>query len=398
MQTKHWLIGGAIVAAAALGFAYQKAKAADLGKDGVADLEERVAELEATAARKGTRKVTLTISGQISKSLLWTDGLGLASDNKLRVIDNGNSGTRVKLIGEAKISPDSKAGFIFEYGFDETRGMGLGPVVGPLVNWLDGTASLRRSAVYVESATLGRVTVGKYDMATEGIVEIDISQSHLASRMLSIEPVWSYVGLGGLPIVGGNLLNPMPFHDLRAEVIRYDSPKIGGFEAAFSWGGGQTLTGDDVWDAAIRWSGEGAGVRVAAGAGYRVEKYSTLLALPEQKTISGSASAMHVASGIFITLAAADQKDNPIFGDIRTWHAKAGWQKKVFSAGATTVFGEYADHKLSTLDVNSSFWGGGVVQAIDAAGMELYLSGRQYQSDVFSGDATVITAGGRIKF
>ncbi len=401
MTMTKWIVGGAFIAAAMGAAAYlHGAKAADLGGNCCADLEERLSEIEATVARKGNRKVSLAISGQISKSILWSDGLGLASDNKLRVIDNGNSGSRVRLTGEAKINPTTKAGFVFEYGFDETRGMGLGPVAGPLVHWLDGDASMRKSAVYVETA-VGRVTVGKFDMATEHIVEIDVSESGLASRMLSIEPVWSYLGISGLPLIGGNLLNPLPFHDLRAEIVRYDSPKIGGFEAAFSWGGGQTLTGEDMWDAALRWSGEGAGFRVAAGAGYRVEKFSSSLlgiTAPEQKTVSGSASAMHLATGLFLTVAAADQKDNPVFGDIQSWHAKAGWQKNVFGPGATTVFGEYAEHSLSTLKVDSSFVGAGVTQAIDAAAMEIYISGRQYQSDIFSGDATVIHGGARIRF
>ncbi|HET6925922.1 MAG TPA: hypothetical protein VFI48_03545, partial [Hyphomicrobiaceae bacterium] len=39
------------------GMAVPSAKAADLGGDCCADLEERVAELEATTARKGNRKM-----------------------------------------------------------------------------------------------------------------------------------------------------------------------------------------------------------------------------------------------------------------------------------------------------------------------------------------------------
>ena len=41
------------------------AQAADLGGNCCADLEERVAELEATTARKGNRKVSLEVSGHV---------------------------------------------------------------------------------------------------------------------------------------------------------------------------------------------------------------------------------------------------------------------------------------------------------------------------------------------
>ena len=49
------------------------AQAADLGGNCCADLEERVAELEATTARKGNRKVSLTVYGQVNKAIVWHD-------------------------------------------------------------------------------------------------------------------------------------------------------------------------------------------------------------------------------------------------------------------------------------------------------------------------------------
>ena len=44
-------------------------QAADLGGDCCADLEERVAELEATTVRKGNKKVSVTLSGWVVKSM-----------------------------------------------------------------------------------------------------------------------------------------------------------------------------------------------------------------------------------------------------------------------------------------------------------------------------------------
>ena len=49
------------------------AKAADLGGDCCADLEERVAELEATTVRKGNKKVSVTLSGWVVKLGSWWD-------------------------------------------------------------------------------------------------------------------------------------------------------------------------------------------------------------------------------------------------------------------------------------------------------------------------------------
>ena len=44
-------------------YAHGSAKAADLGGDCCSDLEDRVAELEATTVRKGNKKVSVTIYG-----------------------------------------------------------------------------------------------------------------------------------------------------------------------------------------------------------------------------------------------------------------------------------------------------------------------------------------------
>mgnify|MGYP000977392845 FL=1 len=58
------------------GLSVSTASAADLGGDCCADLEERIAELEATTVRKGNRKVSLTISGWVAEQVLyWDDGV-----------------------------------------------------------------------------------------------------------------------------------------------------------------------------------------------------------------------------------------------------------------------------------------------------------------------------------
>ena len=67
----------ALVAAGLLmgGLSAGSASAADLGGNCCADLEERIAELEATTARKGNRKVSLTISGWVGEQVMyWDDG------------------------------------------------------------------------------------------------------------------------------------------------------------------------------------------------------------------------------------------------------------------------------------------------------------------------------------
>src|SRR5436190_9176167 len=102
----------ALVAAAGMfmgSVAMPSAKAADLGGDCCADLEERVAELEATTARKGNRKMSLTITGQVNRLIqYWDDG---HSRGVFYGIDNVNSSSRFSFLGEASATPWLKFGF-----------------------------------------------------------------------------------------------------------------------------------------------------------------------------------------------------------------------------------------------------------------------------------------------
>ena len=75
-NTPGLLIAAALFCAVtSVAFATKSARAADLGGDCCADLEERVAELEETTVRKGNKKVAVILYGQVNRAaLFWNDG------------------------------------------------------------------------------------------------------------------------------------------------------------------------------------------------------------------------------------------------------------------------------------------------------------------------------------
>ena len=145
-----------MAAVAALVVGMSSAKAADLGGNCCADLEERIAELEATTARKGNRKVSLTISGQVSQELLyWDDGLR----NDLYITGPNASNSRWRFVGTAKISPEVSAGFLYELQTYASASSGVNQTNGGD----DGGAAvstLREAMVWIEHSRLGRVSLG----------------------------------------------------------------------------------------------------------------------------------------------------------------------------------------------------------------------------------------------
>ncbi len=271
--------------AAAASVIATSALAADLGGNCCADLEERVAELEATTARKGNRRVSLTVYGHVNEGVLWWDD---GEETNAYVVTNENSRTRFGFRGDARISPEWSAGYLLEIGVRIANSAAVSQFVD------DNTPSnlsldLRHSAWYIESTKLGRMWVGHTSMATDGITEINLSNSAVigspdinnwnggffirleddrrlrdgrhGDRTLARGLSGSLVG-----VTWSNILsqaNANVGDGDRRNLVRYVSPTFSGFTFSASWGE------DDFWDVALRYANEFNGVRVAAGIGYQ---------------------------------------------------------------------------------------------------------------------------------
>ena len=75
LSLRHHALVAAAAAALMGAFSQLPIEAADLGGDCCADLEERVAELEATTVRKGNKKVKVELYGRVNRVInFWDDG------------------------------------------------------------------------------------------------------------------------------------------------------------------------------------------------------------------------------------------------------------------------------------------------------------------------------------
>ncbi len=362
------------------------AKAADLGGDCCADLEERVAELEATTARKGNRKMSLTITGQVHRMVLfWNDG---KDSNTYYGIDNTNSSSRFSFTGTAKVTPTVSMGFDItieiEAGgtssklsqFDEDgkvgaqiNGSNAGSFNSSNVDSYFGDA--RRAAWWIEDKNLGRLTVGRYESAG-AITTIDlagISAGASASVVLVNGSFLVRDKAGNYTGVSWSALGDPAANQGRTELIRYDSPTIAGFVLSASIG-----EAGDYWGVMLRYAGEFSGFRVAAGIGYEdvtdTQTAAGTAAGPgnlgdpalngEVKAWGAGLSVLHVPSGLFAQghYMAADFSgtgSTAYWGqtttgipvglqkkDANQWLIQAGITKNWFGFGNTALFGEYS--------------------------------------------------------
>ncbi len=419
---------GAIAVLAGLMLSTVSAQAADLGGNCCADLEERVAELEATTARKGNRRMSLTVSGQVSRSIMYwhSDNEPSASGSHSGTyagLDNHNQSTRFVFSGSAKIRPDLTAGFEFmtEWsGGARTSTVNQDSPDGGVFG--DGTLNVRTANWYLEDKRLGRVTVGRVNVGGP-VGTIDLGGISTVAHFSPALEGGAFRVVGAVRLT--DVVGPTYGGD-RIEGIRYDSPTIGGFVLQGTWGE------DDVWSASLRYAGEFGGIRVAAGIGYEQQDPSATQTIQLDNggrfmdhEWSGSLALMHVPSGLFAQGHYATSEF--LNGEDGTfWMVQAGITKNWWGIGNTSFYGEYGraeDYIKAGINAASNggiqatagfpdatsdvkFWGLGVVQQIDAAAMEVFLGYRHFDNDVGgtgapatgSGDLDLVHGGARIRF
>lgn len=343
------------------------ANAADLGSSCCADLEERVAELEATTARKGNRVVSLQVFGQVGRGILFYDGQSNGNDDSSTELIS-DDGSNFGFKGTATIKPGWTAGY--QIKLDISGEQGSAPAV-------------EQNNVWIESEQLGRVTLGQASVATDGIAHIVLANTFSDSGAFQNDLYGEFGGSYG------------DFDGGRGDIIRYDSKSIAGFILSASWSDNLEDEGaaDDTsefWDVTLRYSAEYKAFRVAAGIGYSEED----IGANDKKTLQGSTSIMHIPSGLFASFSAGEQDDGTVDDDTY-WYVNAGVEKKWLPYGKTTFYGEIGEYED---DIDDAMFGFGFTQSFDAAALDLYAQYRNVEEDNGDSSLETVVLGAVIKF
>jgi predicted porin len=393
-------------------------KAADLGGNCCSDLEERIAELEATAARKGNRKMSLQIYGQVSESLQYFSVPGFTH---LQVQSNGNRDqeTMVGFAGQAKIDPHNLAGFVLEIDV----GLDVNGIPSPFAGGNDTNGlGTRQAFVYWKNDTLGGVGLGLQKGATYGVTDVtgqiegDLASTNIAHTKISLRPL---VGSGFASFIAD------PWNGVINDSVKYSSPVWAGFSLSASWGDainahGGSLTDaaqGSIWDVALRFNKDIGEFRTQAAIGYRdgtaiqnlpAGFFGGGLAIQDVKVFSGSAGVQHAPTGLFVNGSYGNMDLTSLFvgsgaNSITAYELQVGDEMRLTNLGHTTVFAEWGQYDLSHVFGTSDkpqVYGVGVVQAIDPAAMSLFLSWQRWSNEtvIVNGNVDVIQGGAKIQF
>jgi len=383
---------GALAAAGLLaGGLATSANAADLGGNCCADLEERVAELEATTARKGNRKVSLTVSGWVAEQITWWDD---GHESNAYVTGLGTTlGSNVKFTGQATIVPGWTAGYVLHIEIDGSDSLTTdqdtpnGPgLFAQTANYVQAM----QSYWFIKSETYGKVSVGLQSMVSDNAaILVDGSGSlvpanWVAFDVLSFNIRDSAGGNTGATWGGAGACIPGDCFGVPFNSVRYDSPTFAGFSASASWGD------DDIWDIGLRYAGEMHGFKIAATVVYA--EGTAQSSVGDVEYTQAGLYLQHIGTGLFglINYGEIDGADVAAGTDPDVWYFKAGIRQRWNHLGASVLYGEYLTSEEGvSADSEFEWWGLGAVQEVDAAAMSLWIKYRQYSFD----DAATCAAG-----
>ena len=418
------------------------------GGGSISEVDERIQELEATTARKANPNVSVEVSGWINRMIMaWDDG----RNRDAFVVDNVSARSRLEFNGYAKIARGWSAGYYMSLGLDDIASNDVDQRDLRGENQIE----VRHSAWWVRNNQLGTATMGHTSTATDNIILIDLG---------GIMP-----GAANIALIGGGLLvrHADQYHEgedaligktslddftgggsvdtLRRNAVRYDSPRFamlgGRVDLSAAWGE------DDFYDASVWYRTSWDDWKFRGGFGYLHDTDDgTRPGTRDREEYKGSASLLHVPSGLFATAAyvrrefhGTDDSDQTVFGEVTTGlvtppgtnrppldylYTAAGIRRGFSSIGDTSFYGEYAqvDDAITGLaeggitgevtDSKLTMFGAAICQNIDAAAMDVYAGFRVFQFDTAGvrtteprypigeplTDISIAYSGARIKF
>ena len=341
-------------------------RAADLGGDCCADLEQRVAELEATAARKGNKKVSVQVYGKINRMVeFWDDG----AEKNAYVTNNSYSPTRFGVKGTAKVGGEWSSGYRLEIEDSAALSKELNQIND---DGRYGAMNLRHSFLFLKNEKLGEVRLGltwspKDDITKDthvlGEIVDTVHSDFYPNKDMFLRPKGFNTESSLAKLTYGNInscySSGSALFDCstRRNMVVYVSPILAGFWVNWGWGE------DDIWATSLRYKFDGDNWKIGAGVAFEDFRDENVQGSGGglngfKRNIQewgGSASILHKPTGLFLFSAFTTSQDRDsnrnhagVFTetdspDMVGWDVEFGIQRPWTDLGRTTLFGGYTE-------------------------------------------------------
>jgi predicted porin len=265
----------------------------------------------------------------------------------------------------------------------------------------------RKMEVYFDFDKIGKLYLGKGDMASDDTSEVDLSGTSLAGNSGVADAGEGFAFYNNVPAVVaegeepetisvGDVFDQMDGLSRKSRV-RYDTPTFGGFSLGVSAGEKERT------DAALFYSGKfGEGTKLKAAVAYSDPGEGK-----DYTQINGSASVLF-GFGLNFTVAGGsrDLDDMPAGGDDPTFmYGKVGYKAKLFSAGSTALsfdYGVFSNIENQDTGEEGTAYGVQCVQKLSDYNTELFAAYRNFElednTDADYEPISLAMAGARIKF
>ncbi len=340
--------------------------------------------------QSGGTGIELKLSGQVNRGVLFLDD---GDKTETFFVDNDNSSTRFRFTGSGALTDDVRVGMDVELEAESNSTADINQNNKTVFNFRE-----RQLRFWIDSKTLGRLTVGQGSMASDGTSEVDLSGTTVVaySGIADLAGGFFFFDQTANALTGNRVGNRFNQFDglSRQDNVRYDSPRFAGFTVS-------TSVGDDGrWDVALRTRQDFGDFRFEAAAAHANDNNDNWIR-------SSSASVLHKTSGISLTgtISGRDKDNSGLTSNSMFYYVKAGWQTKALVPFGTTAFSiDYSRNEDTAANNDkSTSYGIAAVQNLDKVGTELYVGARKYKYNDQNpltnlDDIIAVLVGARVKF
>lgn len=358
------------------------------------DNTEKITKVESMELDKvvtsSNSRVNVDLYGQVNRAFLWADD---GDSTRGYFVDNNNSSTRWGLKARGKVNETFSLGAWIEGEMITNNSQSVNQMERnpDSSDWYKS----RHLELDLTSKTFGTLWLGRGFTASDSISESDLSGTTVAGLSDVAKIAGGYyfydtkTGLSNVTV--GSVFSNMDGLS-RRDRIRYDTPDFAGFTFSAS-------AMSDAYDAAIRYSREFSGFKVASGLAWA--KPGEFIGATDNQYNGSLAILMNCGFNIALAGGVRDQKEEAR-DDATFWYTKLGYSVDLLDSGKTSFaadYGKYYDIAMDN-DTSTSF-SLAAVQAVKDWGTDFYLTYRFYKLErdmTDFDDINVILTGARVKF